>query len=557
MSLGRWLRYSIAVLMLPLTLTSALVPASGLSISQDAYTLIFHEEFDGPEINESIWNFNIGDGCPNLCGWGNAELEYYRRENAFIENGTLIIEARKEHFMDPATGKRYNYTSARLDTIGKLRVEPPFRVEVRAKLPAGKGIWPAIWMLGEEWSLQNARAWPACGEIDIVELIGSEPDTIYGTVHAPFCYGGRGVGSSFRLPKGEGFSEDFHVFGVEVTSDYIVWFVDDQVYHLVTRAEFTQRGCEWVFDKAFHLILNVAVGGYWPGYPDQTTVFPARMVVDWIRIFRVNKPTYDFLVEKRDVDDEVIVRFRGFPSVTAEEVVNGGFEHLPDPNNSPVMNPDEWYFVGRLDVLDLSSLSVDEGALRLTIKPPGPGQSELRLGQLVWVRQNASYTVWMRAWSDKSTKAVLRVSTPVYPAKVISEAVAELTNAPKTFTLTFDNPVGGPNVVEVAVVFTEAIDETTTLYIDEIGICPAGSCSPMEEESTTIPPIHEGTETTTSPTETSTTSTTSSEAEETKTEPKGTASHIQEIKTGVLVASIIALIGTLAYLLKHRGSGGE
>ncbi|MCD6300869.1 MAG: glycoside hydrolase family 16 protein, partial [Staphylothermus sp.] len=173
--------FVLAIMISQLTTTlSAYNGALANSSGNESLSLIKFMDFNESTIDESIWNFNIGNGCPNLCGWGNNELEYYTRDNAFIENGNLVIEARKEQYVDPATGNIYQYTSARLDTIGKLKITPPARIEVRAKLPKGKGLWPAIWLIGEEWSLNNTKAWPSCGEIDIMELVGHEPDTVHG-----------------------------------------------------------------------------------------------------------------------------------------------------------------------------------------------------------------------------------------------------------------------------------------------------------------------------------------------------------------------------------------
>jgi beta-glucanase (GH16 family) len=471
---------------------------------ENRYTLIWLEDFSEPVINESVWNFNVGDGCPDLCGWGNGELEYYRRENAFIENSNLVIEARRERFVDPSTGKEYGYTSARLDTIGKLRITPPVRIEIRAKLLRGRGLWPALWLLGEEWSLQNVRAWPSCGEIDIMELLGHQPDLVYGTVHAPYCYGSRGVQSQFRLPAGTDFSQDYHVFGVEVTSDYIVWFVDGQVYHIVTRGEFEGRGCVWVFDKSLHLIVNVAVGGYWPGKPDESTPFPARMYIDWIKVFRVNEPTYSFVANISDSDDELLARTRGFPSATLERIVNGGFEDPIDLTNTPMDNPDDWYFSGRLDVLDEENTRVENGVLRVVLKPPGPGSAGLKLGQLVWVYQNTSYTIRLRAWSSKPSQLALRVSLPVYPPRVYDEAVIQLKTEPGYYDLGFDNPPWGSNIVEVALLYNGTLSDSLTLYIDKVEICRTGGCAPITETTTpaSTSPTTQTTlpETTTSPT---------------------------------------------------------
>jgi hypothetical protein len=228
------------------------------AVGGKAYKLVWSEEFDGPTINESVWSFEVGDGCPNLCGWGNNELEYYTEDNAWIENGYLVIEARKldEPITGP-TGVQHYYTSARLKTQGKFEIKYGLIV-FRAKLPEGKGIWPALWLLG---SNINRVGWPVCGEIDVMELLGHQPDVVYGTAHSANCFGGGGVGSLFRLPNGEKFSDDFHEFAIEWTPYYIKWYVDWQLYHVINGDEYMDRGCGWPFDQPFFIIVNVAVGG--------------------------------------------------------------------------------------------------------------------------------------------------------------------------------------------------------------------------------------------------------------------------------------------------------
>jgi len=510
-------------------------------------TLIRFMDFNETTINETIWNFNIGNGCPNLCGWGNRELQYYTRENAFIENGNLVIEARREGYVDPLTGMKYNYTSARLDTIGKLKIAPPARIEVRAKLPKGKGFWPAIWMLGEEWSLENFKAWPACGEIDIMELVGYEPDVVHGTVHAPYCFGSRSVGSQYRLPEGMDFSQDYHVFGIEWTSDYIVWFVDGQIYHILTKSEFEKRGCIWVFDKPFHLIVNVAVGGYWPGNPDETTPFPARMYIDWIKIYRVNRPTYPFATNIVDSYNEIVAKTRGLPKAGLETVINGDFSKPIDLGNSPVVNPNEWYLTGRLDVIDKENTVVENGILKLVVKPPGPGPVGLKLGQVVWVYQNTSYIVRVRAWSSEEEQLVIRASLPIYPAKIHNETVVKLSTQPRYYELRFDNPPWGSNIVEVALIYNGTIDKDLVLSIDEVEICRVDACRPIIETSTT-PPSE-----TTMYTTPSTTKSTSSTITGNKTPSAGTTTGIDEgVLMGALVFVLIGVLVIALYLARRK-----
>lgn len=269
------------------------------------YTTVWEENFD--TLNENIWSFEIGNGHANgIPGWGNAELEYYKKENAYIENGVLVIEAKEEQVSDQ--WGTYNYTSARMKTQGKFNVKFG-RVEFRAKLPKGKGIWPALWLLGEDITTVG---WPNCGEIDVMELLGHEPNKVYGTVHGPGYSGASSKGSSYTLPSGD-FSQDFHIFAIEWDPIGISWYVDDQKFFTITRPEIEFYG-NWVFDHPFFIIMNVAVGGYWPGYPDNTTVFPQKMYVDYIKVYK---------------------------GVTMGEINNGTFEY---PLTNDQQNwPDDWF----------------------------------------------------------------------------------------------------------------------------------------------------------------------------------------------------------------------
>ncbi len=249
-----------------------------LPILSQPYELVWSDEFDGSEVDTSKWSFQIGDGCelPTGCGWGNFELQYYRAENATVSGGNLIITAKKESFMGSS------YTSARLRTLGKG--DWTFgRFEMRAILPEGQGLWPAFWLLFSE---ETYGGWAASGEIDIMELTGDAPATIFGTIH----YGGEfpaNVSSSreFTLPSGK-FSEDYHIFAVEWEYGEIRWYVDDSLYATQTQWFSTGGVYPAPFDHNFHILLNVAVGGTLPGPPDPTTVFPQTMVVDYIRVYQ-------------------------------------------------------------------------------------------------------------------------------------------------------------------------------------------------------------------------------------------------------------------------------
>ncbi len=241
------------------------------------YQLVWHDEFEGTEIDRSKWEHEV-----NAKGGGNNELQYYtdRLVNSYVKDGVLIIQALKEHYTGPE-GTR-EYTSARLRTKNKGDWKYGY-FEIKAKLPKGKGLWPAIWMLPTDWVYGS---WAASGEIDIMELLGHEPNKVYGTLH----YGGpypNNVfsGTFYVLPEGD-FSQDFHVFALEWDTTSISWYVDGKRYQTQTEWYTTAAPYPAPFDQRFHLILNVAVGGNWPGNPDQTTQFPQRMIVDYVRVFQ-------------------------------------------------------------------------------------------------------------------------------------------------------------------------------------------------------------------------------------------------------------------------------
>jgi beta-glucanase (GH16 family) len=229
------------------------------------------DEFDGAanaSPDRSKWTYDLG----NNNGWGNQELEAYTSslDNVRLDGqGHLVIRA-----VSTPTG----FTSARLKTQGLFTMQYG-RVEIRAKLPAGQGLWPALWMLGANITTVG---WPQCGEIDIMENVGREPGTIHGTVHGPGYSGGNGVSSSFTLPGGQRVFDEFHVYAVQWTASSIAFSVDGTPYATVTPASL--RGNAWVFNTPFFLIVNVAVGGTFPGSPDGTTTFPQEMVVDYVRV---------------------------------------------------------------------------------------------------------------------------------------------------------------------------------------------------------------------------------------------------------------------------------
>jgi beta-glucanase (GH16 family) len=253
---------------------------SAAPVNNDGWQMVWSDEFNGPNgssVDLTKWVVETGGQ-----GWGNDELEYYtaRAANLFVQDGNLVIRALAEKYTGP-DGISRNYTSARMKTLGKFS-QTYGRFEARIKVPAGQGMWPAFWMLGTD---VDKIGWPACGEIDIMENIGKEPSKIHGSIHGPGYIGNIGIEAPYTLPGNRRFSDDFHVFAVEWSSAEISFYVDHDLYAKRTPADLRPEW-KWVFDQPFFLILNLAVGGDWPGNADATTVFPAEMKVDYVRVYK-------------------------------------------------------------------------------------------------------------------------------------------------------------------------------------------------------------------------------------------------------------------------------
>lgn len=247
-----------------------------------AWTLVWSDEFsglDGSAPDPSKWTYDLGGK-----GWGNSELECYtnRLQNAQIQGGNLVITAQQE---SPAfvcsDGSTNNYTSARVKTQS-LFTQAYGRFEASIKIPKGQGMWPAFWMLGNN---VTSVGWPACGEIDIMENIGKEPDIVHGSLHGPSSTSRTSDATApFSLPAGQNFADAFHLYAVEWEPGVVRFYVDTNLYATFTQSQWPTGGT-WVFDHPFFIILNVAVGGTWPGSPDSTTQFPQQMLVDYVRVY--------------------------------------------------------------------------------------------------------------------------------------------------------------------------------------------------------------------------------------------------------------------------------
>lgn len=230
--------------------------------------LIWEENFDGSALNESIWNYELGDGCPNLCGWGNNEAQHYTKNNHKVTDGFLTITTKKEDSI---------YTSTRITTKDKFEFTYG-RVEIRAKLPVGKGLWPALWMLGADIT---EVGWPKCGEIDILEYIGRDPNHAFFSLHTEDSHGNT---INSKRTKIENIEKGFHIYEMEWTAESISFYVDGK--HQYTFSPKDKTEAIWPYNKDFYFIINTAVGGNFGGQDIDGTIFPQDFVIDYIKVFQ-------------------------------------------------------------------------------------------------------------------------------------------------------------------------------------------------------------------------------------------------------------------------------
>lgn len=270
------------VLLIPMAVAAQDATASQVQSNDvGSRTLVWSDEFDGPNGSRpdpAKWTVVTNDS-----GYGNNELEYYtdRPANVEVRDGSLRLTARREKFVGKDGAARL-YTSGRIESRGLFSLQYG-RVEARIKLPRGQGIWPAFWMLGDNY---DRAGWPQCGEIDIMENVGYEPSKVHGSLHGPGYSGGHPLSGIYTLPGGARFSDDFHLFAVEWEPRAIRFYVDGVLYETETPKD-VPAGGHWVFDHPFYIVLNLAVGGFWPGNPDATTKFPQTMQVDSVRVYRL------------------------------------------------------------------------------------------------------------------------------------------------------------------------------------------------------------------------------------------------------------------------------
>ena len=230
--------------------------------------LVWEENFNGKNLNEANWNYELGNGCPTNCGWGNNERQVYTKTNHKLKKGKLTITAKKE---------KEAYTSTRITTASKKEFQYG-RIEARAKLPVGKGIWPAFWMLGGNISKVG---WPQCGEIDILEYVGKNPHLVYTSLHTQDSHGETINSKKTVFTEIE---EGFHIYAVEWTKDKMEFFVDDKLVY--TFQPEVKNENTWPFNQPFYIIINMAVGGNFGGPEVDDTIFPQEYVLDYVKVYQ-------------------------------------------------------------------------------------------------------------------------------------------------------------------------------------------------------------------------------------------------------------------------------
>ncbi|MDN4525066.1 carbohydrate binding domain-containing protein [Fictibacillus fluitans] len=391
-------------------------------IKNEHWNLVWQDEFNDKVIDEKKWNFVQGGG-----GYGNNELQHYtnRPENARLENGSLVIEARKESFGGN------DYTSAKLTTQNKGDWTYG-RYEIRAKLPKGQGMWPAIWMMPTDYDLYSG--WPASGEIDIMEMLGHAPNQVHGTLHygMPWKY----TGQDYTLPEGvKDFSEDYHTFTLDWEPGEISWYVDGILYakqndwyskNENAAAPYTYPA---PFDRDFYMQLNLAVGGNWPGYPDQSTEFPNRMLVDYVRVYDLDGKYRE--PGERPVTEDPAVELRP-PLDDGNYIYNGDFTTSLDDWKFQPFEPSD-LFGGE------GNAAVDNGSAKISITKPGDAVHAVQFVQPdMPIERGERYRLSFDARSEGNRTAVINISGPERNySRYLSDQTLSLTNSMKSFSYEF------------------------------------------------------------------------------------------------------------------------
>lgn len=428
-------------------------------IKPEAWTMVWNDEFAGEAIDTSKWNFVQGGG-----GYGNNELQHYtsRPENARIEDGKLVIEAHKEAYQGN------EYTSAKLTTQGKGEWTYG-RFQIRAKMPQGKGIWPAIWMMPSDENLYSG--WPVGGEIDIMELLGHEPNKIYGTLH----YGNphEQAQGSYTLTDGTSFADDFHTYELEWEPGEFRYYVDGVLYAKLNNwfSKNPVEGGEYTypapFDRDFFLQMNLAVGGDWPGYPDNTTEFSQKMLVDYVRVYEREGHAY---------------RQPVIPAAKSEVVRDPGADGNYIENGSFADGLTNWGFQPFAPPADLyggeGAVEIEEGVLKTTITREGDVTYSVQLVQAgLPLIKGATYRLAFDAWSTGNRTMVVDLSGPDRSyVRYLEDQTVSLTSDRQSYSYDFTmNSATDPNA---RLEFNMGAAGTLPIWIDNVRLIKTADPDP-------------------------------------------------------------------------------
>ncbi|WP_214481724.1 carbohydrate binding domain-containing protein [Bacillus sp. SM2101] len=440
------------------------------------WELTWSDEFDGEEIDRTKWTYEIGNGADyGNPGWGNSELEYYTDEaqNSYIEDGNLVIKAVKEEIPREEAGQEFFYTSAKLTTSG-LFSQAHGRIEVRALLPEGDGLWSAIWTLGENF---NEVGWLPSGEIDIMELIGREPETIAGTLHGPLS-SGLGITSDYSLPEGKKFTDDYHVYSLEWDEDELEFYVDDTLYHIVNKDEsnYEYGEIEWVYDNPQYLILNLAVGGHLGGAVGEDNIFPSEMKIDYVRVYEDTNPE---TVEEEMIDTiyETPGVIKGEKSSGIDQFKNGNFDNGTDGWDTYVG------FAGDAEI------ATENGETKIAIKNEGEQFYSIQYFQGFFdLVIGKEYVVEFDARSTIPRQFQVVVDNRAYERYL--DETFELTDSTETYSFKFVMPANDSVSFKYLMgLFNEPIGNEHNIYIDNVVFKETGIVKDLEsknDESTDI-----------------------------------------------------------------------
>lgn len=421
--------------------------------SKSEWELVWSDEFDGKEIDRTKWTYDLGnwivdaDGNGVAPGWGNNEKEFYTdsSENAYVKDGKLIIQAKKEKVTDQFG--TYDYTSARLKTKG-LFSKKYGRFDIKAKLPVGKGLWPAIWMLPED---DKYGGWAASGEIDIMESWGSKPHTVAGTIHYGEVWpNNKYTGKEYELPKNRGI-DAWHTYSLEWEPGELRWYVDGKLYQTQNnwyskgKNSATKYSYPAPFDQNFHLIMNLAVGGWFDGEPDESTIFPKKMEIDYVRVYDLKKRDYQEPVEP--VIEKVVL-----PEGAKQPLEDGNFiyDHQYEHPITEVdavgeeLNPTYWNFVHLPDFGGDGTINVEsmDGVNYAKITPTNPGNQlySLQLIQNLSLGKGGTYKVSFDAKSTANRNMMVKLGAGPERGwvKYSNEETFSLTDQLQSYEFTFD-----------------------------------------------------------------------------------------------------------------------